>query len=101
MGEQISLSLELIYLMDWLLKYRAGRLRLLVREAVENGVSLGVHEMSDREYAQELDQLNEVAVKFIFSLEDMLVKELKKDSNKEMFVPILERWEPTNNEPIN
>ena len=101
MGEQISLSLELIYLMDWLLKYRAGRLRLLVREAVENGVSLGVHEMSDREYAQELDQLNEVAVKFMFSIEDMLVKELKKDGNKEMFAPLLERWEPTNNEPIN
>ncbi|MCK4517735.1 hypothetical protein KAT92_03100 [Candidatus Babeliales bacterium] len=101
MGEQISLSLELIYLMDWLLKYRAGKLRLLVQEAVENGVALGVPNLSDGEYAQELDQLNDVAIKFIFSLEDMLIKELKKDGNRERFAPLLERWEPTNNEPVN
>ena len=50
MGQQLSLSLELVLLLDWLLKNRKDTLHLLVKEAIEKDLAKRLNTISDGEY---------------------------------------------------
>jgi len=73
MGHQLSLSLELILLLDWFLKHGKDRLRLLVNEALKSELATNLESINDRDYVKMLDELHDTVFDFIIFLEDTMV----------------------------
>ena len=73
MGHQLSLSLELILLLNWFLKHGKDRLRGFIKEALDGELSQSLENISDRDYIKKLDQLHDTVLDFIIFLEDALL----------------------------
>lgn len=102
MRRKLSLSFELVYLLRWLCREDNGRLRGLVKEAVEKGIVQDLEQMTDEEYLVVSDDLYNSVVDFVSLLEDALVEEMGKTRSEEEFLSkLLTRWNPSSNEPIN
>jgi len=94
MSTDLSLSIELIYLMDWIVKNEKTLLNNLVKHSIENGfikeldkIDLGNHTNPDL--------LFEVVYAFMTKIEDCLVENLEKaqlsDSQSEEIIPAIKK----------
>ena len=77
MGTDLSLSLELICLMDWIVKNQKNELNLLVKHAVENGF-VGELEKLDNPNYSKADHLYNSVIEFLTLLEKYLIQNLEK-----------------------
>lgn len=73
MSHQLSLSLELILLLDWFLKNGKKQLRFLVKKAAEKDLARDLENISDHDYVQMLDSLQDTVASFVVFLEDALL----------------------------
>ncbi|MBU1008271.1 hypothetical protein KKA53_04305 [Candidatus Dependentiae bacterium] len=76
MSHQLSLSLELILLLDWFLKHGKKQLRSLVKEAAKKNLANELEDISDRDYVRMLDGLQNTVADFVVFLEDSLLDSL-------------------------
>lgn len=77
MSYQLSLSFELICLMDWLLKNKGSKLKDLVKEAVDKQLADSLEKMSEHDYVKMASRMHDVVIDFVIFLEDMLIEELE------------------------
>jgi hypothetical protein len=78
MGQQLSLSFELILFFNWLLKHGKSRLRLMIRQAVEADLARTLEHMSDEDYTKVVEHMHADVLDFISFLEQELLSELGK-----------------------
>jgi|SaaInlLV_10m_DNA_2_1039722.scaffolds.fasta_scaffold06969_4 hypothetical protein len=83
MSSQLSLSFELICLMDWLVKNGQKDVTNLVKGAIKKGFEKELDKISDADYSKMDDYLNNTVLEFVFMLEDILIKEIEGVSVKE------------------
>ncbi|MCK4264858.1 hypothetical protein KAW80_00705 [Candidatus Babeliales bacterium] len=70
------LSFELLYLINWLLKNEKSRLKLLVKQAVKNGLAAEIYKL-DESQKQPTESLQNGFLDFIAHLEDTLLDHLE------------------------
>lgn len=75
MGHQLSMSFELICLLDWLLKNKKDSLRKLIQEAVAADFIVSLEGEKNVNLAE---RLHETVTDFIFAFEDILLAELSQ-----------------------
>jgi hypothetical protein len=99
MGQQLSLSLELICLLEWLIKHGKEELRHVVQSALRDGFNKNLSTMKEEDYLPMVEQLYEIVMSFVLMLEEILGEE----SNKELVrsvnyeraaLPLMERRHP-------
>ncbi|MCF7799972.1 hypothetical protein K9M16_03170 [Candidatus Babeliales bacterium] len=78
MDTNFSLSLELIYLMNWLLKNEKEKLKILINQSIKNGLSYEMEQL-DKITDNQIDpndnmQLHNTILDFLIFLEDTLVE---------------------------
>jgi len=78
MSNQLSLSFELICLMDWIIKNGREKFQLIVKDAINSGIvdNLDLFFQQDPEKVSE--NLYNTVLDFVVFLEDVLGKELDK-----------------------
>lgn len=95
MNNNISLSLELICLMSWLLKHERQGLNSLIKHAVQHGFSKELERVEDLENSNVSEQLYTTILDFLVMLEQILMKNLETvhlDANtKDAILPALEK----------
>ena len=100
MAESFSLSLELICLMNWILKHEKSKLRALVKEAINNGFSEELSQIDSYETddINDLNQLHTTILDFLIYLEDSLLETLEKkvfaNNSKENLNTTLQKINP-------
>lgn len=77
MGTDLSLSLELICLMDWVVKNQKNQLNLLVKHAVENGFVRELEKIDGNDHSN-VDRLYNSVIEFLTLLERYLIQNLEK-----------------------
>lgn len=90
MSASLSLSLELVLLMDWLLKHEKKPLQKLIKKVLKNGLEDEI-DLIDMFYQKKLldmdsdisQELHNSILDFLMSLEDMLVDGLKEKNSFE------------------
>ena len=80
MGHQLSLSFELICLLDWLLKHEKESLKKLITQAVDRDLLAKLSETKD--HLTMSNRLHQRVIEFVVFLEDELLKELSKGALK-------------------
>lgn len=78
MDTNFSLSLELIYLMNWFLKNEKEKLKILINQAIKNGLSYEIEQL-DKITDNQIDpndniQLHNTILDFLIFLEDTLIE---------------------------
>jgi hypothetical protein len=97
MTTQISLSLELISLINWMLKKEKTMLNSLVKHAIEHGFieELAKAESAEQQYQPE--ELHNTLVDFLDFLEHTLIKNLETiqvdEKTKDAILPALQKIE--------
>jgi HD-GYP domain-containing protein (c-di-GMP phosphodiesterase class II) len=76
MNANISLSFELILLLNWLLKYEKAELNSLVKHALENGFMQEIEKVSLENYTQLSDQFYNSILEFLLFFEQALLQNL-------------------------
>lgn len=99
MSTSFSLSLELIYLMNWLLKKDRTKVKTLVKEALESGLLKEIEKIEiDQEEIVDTNYLHDSILEFLIFLEDALLKQLEKkdleDTSTEKFIPTIQKISP-------
>lgn len=85
MSSNFTLSIELIYLLEWLLKHEESRLRVLIKKALHDGLAQQVAMHSDTDNAAIADELQDVFLEFLSFLETTLLEELESSPpNKQL-----------------
>ena len=96
MSTTFSLSLELIYLMNWLLKNEKHKLKKIIDESIKSGLGQEIDQIEDlEEETGDIDYLHNSILDFLFFLEDNLLESLEtKDFDfiaKERLKPTLQK----------
>jgi len=105
MAESFSLSLELICLMNWLLKHEKTKLRTLIEEALKNGFSeeLSQIDLYETDDISNLNQLHTTILDFLVYLEDSLLETLEENvytsNSTEKLNPTLQKINPQKVDP--
>ena len=96
----LSLSFELICLMNWLLKNEKHLLNNIIKQALANGLDNSLRTISQKEYQQDSEQLYNTILEFLILLEDLLAHNLqtiKLDSKtEEAIFPALRKMDANN-----
>ena len=85
MAETLFLSLELMYLMNWLMKHERARLRLLIKQALNNGLDTQLE--SIERFKRNADpkveeQFHETFLEFIQFLEQSMFEAQEKNNEQ-------------------
>jgi len=100
MTPQVSLSLELICLLSWLVKHDKSTLHKLVKHAVENGFAEELERMENVDHGKIADQMYSTVFDFLDFLEESLadnLEDVQMDSlENEGVIPMLQRLEADN-----
>ncbi|MCK4651442.1 hypothetical protein KAT08_04695 [Candidatus Babeliales bacterium] len=101
MPTSFSLSLELVLLMNWLLKNEKTKLKFLIEDTIKNGFLKELEKIDQLENNSfEINKLHASILDFMIYLEDILLDTLeKKDLNfqaKEKLTTALEQVNPQN-----
>lgn len=95
MTTNISLSFELICLLNWLLKNKKQDLNSLTKQALENGFLQDLEALSYAEEQKEPDQLYTTVLEFLIFMEESLAKNLETiyldNATKEAIYPALKK----------
>lgn len=99
MSTSFSLSLELIYLMNWLLKNKQDQLQQIIDDSIKEGLGQEIDAIEDlEEETGDIDYLHNSILDFLFFLEDNLLESLEaKDFDfiaKERLKPTLQKINP-------
>ena len=99
MAEGLSLSLELIYLLNWLLKKEKGQIKKIIQKVVSSGLFDEPEEMNNYELDPEnLAEMQETILDFLIFLEDTLLECLdekdQKSVSKDRLKPTLQKLNP-------
>jgi len=113
---QLTVSLELVYLLDWLCSQGKEQLQALVAQAVRERLAKDLEQITDKDYLSMSGRLHEVVTSFVALLEQTLDEELEKivlseevssrllsrrRLEQDLLVRFLKHWDPSKNEPIN
>jgi hypothetical protein len=100
MAAQISLSLELVYLINWMLTHQRTQVSVLVKQAVKQGFVEELSALEEVGNAQSADFLHATLTDFLDFLEKNLVKQLEtvslSDATKDAVVPALRKVDMKN-----
>ncbi|MFH1832196.1 MAG: hypothetical protein ABH827_05365 [bacterium] len=77
MNSSLSLSLELICLLSWLLKNEKHMLNDVVKEAIKNGLIHDINKLELEEMSKITEDLDTTILDFLIYLEDSLADNLK------------------------
>lgn len=80
MSNNFSISLELIYLMSWLLKNERNSLKEIINNAISKGLSEEIKNINHDDILKNNDIINDTVLDFLYFLEDSLLDNLK-DNN--------------------
>jgi hypothetical protein len=79
MSTSLSLSLELLLLIDWLLKNESTKLKMLVEDALKNGFLDEIDNIETIEKdSTQLNDLHAVIIEFLMLMEDLLLETLEE-----------------------
>jgi len=78
-NQNLTLSLELIYLMGWLMKNKQKELRSLVEMAMEEVLANQLEDISPLDQTTMAEQLHETLLDFLIFLEDALNESLEPE----------------------
>ncbi|MFH1643698.1 MAG: hypothetical protein ABIA74_00795 [bacterium] len=94
MESNLSLSLELIVLMDWLLKKGDKEFEKIIDFALKNGFVQELQTIDENKYLEIAEILPNVILDFLFTLEDILFELLEKSNldqdSKAKLIPTVE-----------
>ncbi len=76
MNANVSLSFELILLLNWLAKHEKTQLNNLVKHALENGFVQEIEKFSPDDYPKVTDQFYNSILEYLLFLEQALLKNL-------------------------
>jgi hypothetical protein len=99
MSDTFSLSLELILLMNWLLKNNKTKVKEVINDAIKDGLSDELTQIEDYEINLNDEKfLHNTILDFLFYLEDSLVECLEEktgdNSSGEKLKPTLQKLNP-------
>lgn len=99
MPTSFSLSLELIYLMNWLLKNEKTHIKKLVGKAIENGFLNELEQIENYDNASvDINFLHNTILDFLIFLENTLLEKLNKEemsiTSKEKLKKTLQKINP-------
>ena len=72
MNSSLSLSIELIYLMGWLLKNEKSKLNALVKQAMHDGLAYDLQKLQDITHEDVSDHLHKTVLNFLSYMEEAL-----------------------------
>ena len=101
MGQQLSVSFELICLLDWLCNESREDLQKLVKKAINNGLGETLENMSEEDYLELLSRMQEIVVDFTNILEESMELGSKEEIEKDFLRRFLRNWKPPSNESVN
>jgi hypothetical protein len=101
MGQQLSVSFELICLLDWLCNESKGDLQKLVEKVMSEGLEHRLNKMSEQDYLEVLSRMQEVVINFTNILEDSMELGSKEEIGEEFLKRFLRNWRPPSNEAVN
>ncbi len=78
MNANVSLSFELILLLNWLLKHEKAQLNNLVKHALENGFMQEIEKISPDDYAKLTDQFYNSILEYLLFFEHALLTNLSE-----------------------
>jgi hypothetical protein len=100
MTTQISLSLELVYLINWMLTHQRAQLSAIVQQAVKQGLVEELSTLEEVEHTQSADFLYATLTNFLDFLEKNLIKQLETinvgSDVKDAIVPTLRKVDANN-----
>lgn len=99
MDVNISLSYELVCLINWLLKNEKPALNALVKQAIKNGFLDDLEQVENPEQAVSQEFLYTTVFEFLLHLEKNLIKHLETiqtNTQEELLFPALQRMDATN-----
>ncbi len=100
MTTQISLSLELVYLINWMLTHQRSQLNALVKQAIKQGFIEELATIDEAENIQSADFLYATLTDFLDYLEKNLIKQLETISvnqeAKDSVMPALRKVDMNN-----
>jgi hypothetical protein len=100
MTTQISLSLELVYLINWMLTHQRSQLSALIKQAVAQGLLEELSALDEVETTQSADFLYATLTNFLDFLEKNLVKQLEtinvKQEAQDIVLPALRKVDMNN-----
>ncbi len=76
MNSNISLSFELVLLLNWLLKHKKAQLNDLIKDALENGFMQEIAIVSPSDHSQLTNQFYNSILEFLLFFEQSLLKNL-------------------------
>ena len=102
MATSLSLSLELLLLIDWLLKNDETKLKALIEDAIRNGFLDELDQVDTLEKnPTELNDLHSAIIEFLMLMEDLLLETLEEKEldykTKEKLDATLQKINPANN----
>lgn len=96
-NNNISLSLELICLMSWLLKNEKQGLNTLIKQAVQHGFSEELEKVESLDHSMVSEKLYTTILDFLVLLEQILMKNLETinldTTTKDAILPALEQMD--------
>ncbi|MCB9493658.1 MAG: hypothetical protein H6679_05280 [Epsilonproteobacteria bacterium] len=102
MSNHISISLELISLINWLMKNEKAMLHSLIKHAIKNGFAQELEKVEALESSKTTEQLYTSVLDFLVFLEDTLIQHLESGNfdpqSKEAMLPALQKL---TNESLN
>lgn len=97
MNSTLSLSIELIYLMGWLLKNDKAKLNALVKQAVNDGLAYDLQKLGDIVHEDVSEHLHKTVLNFLTYMEEALTSNLDvmniKHDAEEAILPTLSNVE--------
>ncbi len=97
MNSSLSLSIELIYLMGWLLKNEKSKLNALVKQAMNDGLAYDLQKLNDIVHEDVSDHLHKTVLNFLTYMEEALANNLDglnlQHDAEEVILPALNNLE--------
>lgn len=97
MNSSLSLSIELIYLMGWLLKNDKSKLNALVKQAMNDGLAYDLQKLNDIIHEDVSEHLHTTVLNFLTYMEEALANNLDqlniKHDAEEAMLPALTNFE--------
>lgn len=78
MNSTLSLSIELIYLMGWLLKNEKSKLSALVKQAMQDGLAYDLEKLNSMDHEDVSEHLHKTVLNFLSYMEETLVDNLEE-----------------------
>ena len=95
MSSQLTISFEIICLMEWLLNHKKEALAQLVKDAVASGVGNEIGSVRDLDSMDMTEHLYDTVFDFVVGLEDLLIVELETEvagkRMREKMAPIIKK----------